>query len=86
MLIELSSNADLGELETKLFENIYEQVDFDECVIGNSESEMRNLWRIREEIAIACGMGSPNNHVETYDFSLDSNRWLKFKDWLAKQV
>lgn len=84
MLIELSSNADLGELEEKLFENICEQVEFEDCVIGRSEQEMRNLWQIREEICIACGMGDPNHVVETFDFSLDSNLWLIFRNWLVK--
>ena len=54
VLIELSSNSDLQDLQDNLLTNIQDKIPYDDCIIDLTDAQRNNIWHIREACSIAC--------------------------------
>lgn len=76
VLVELSSNGSLDELETALWMQLDEEIIHDECVLGQTPQDMANIWHIRENCSVAC---NTLGEIFSYDFSCESKDFLNLK-------
>ena len=74
VLVEISGSNPFENLEEAYFEALSEEGLADDCVLCENESQARNMWKIREDIATA------SNHMGSfliYDFSVDIKKWME---------
>ena len=73
VLVELASSQSLEKQEESFYEILEKNVDLNDCIVCQNDTQANNVWKIRESIATA------SNHMGTfliYDFSVDITKWI----------
>ena len=80
MLVEIEDNDDEErplEILSKISEVMEENSKLNEMILGDSLSQIKNLWDIRENVAVAC---CESGLSLKYDLSLDISKFQELVD------
>lgn len=83
VLVELAGSQPLDTLEEAYFDALSEAGLANDCVLCENDSQARNVWNIREQVATA------SNHMGSfliYDFSVDITQWTELSNDIRERT